>query len=148
FRSKKDKQIVQKLVYYLSSIEYWHDKDNGIWEENEEVHASSVGACVAGLKKISKIVYVPKWLIKNGEQTLKKLLPKESETKEVDMALLSLIYPYDIINKKMVLKILKNIEENLVKNKGVIRYPGDMYYSINKKEAEWTMGFPWLAIIY
>ncbi|MCJ7816546.1 MAG: glycoside hydrolase family 15, partial [Candidatus Aenigmarchaeota archaeon] len=30
---------------------------------------------------------------------------------------------------------------------GVIRYPGDRYYS-RGGEAEWTMGFPWLAIIH
>ncbi|MGB9748888.1 MAG: glycoside hydrolase family 15 protein [Candidatus Woesearchaeota archaeon] len=146
-RSKKDRQIMQKLVYYLASIEYWKDTDNGIWEEHEELHASSIGACVAGLKKISKIVYVPKYLIKNGELSLKKILPRESETKEVDMALLSLIYPYNVVSKKMAATILKNVESNLVRNKGVIRYIGDKYY-FRGKEAEWTMGFPWLAIIY
>lgn len=49
-RNKNDLKIIQKLVRYLESIEYWHDEDNGMWEENTEVHASSVGACVAGLK--------------------------------------------------------------------------------------------------
>src|SRR5574341_1892544 len=28
-----DKEIVQKLVDYLQAIEYWHDADNGMWEE-------------------------------------------------------------------------------------------------------------------
>lgn len=146
-RNKDDLRIIQKLVHYLTSIEYWHDKDNGIWEQHEEVHASSVGACVAGLKKIDKIVDVSSDLIKKGEDTLKKLLPHESETKDVDMALLSLIYPYNVIDKEMTLQILKNIEEKLVKKKGVIRYAGDWYYN-NGSEAEWTKGFPWLAIIY
>lgn len=146
-RNKKDLRILQKLVDYLKSIEYWHDKDNGMWEENEEIHASSVGACIAGLKKISKIVDVPQMLIKKGEQTLKKLLPRESETKQTDLALLSLIYPYNIVDKKTAKIILKNIEQKLVKNKGVIRYLNDLYYNKNG-EAEWTMGFPWLAIIY
>src|SRR3989344_4518011 len=45
-RDSNDERILQKLVFYLKSIEYWHDKDNGMWEENEEVHASSVGACL------------------------------------------------------------------------------------------------------
>lgn len=146
-RGRHDLRILQKLVWYLESIEYWNDKDNGMWEENEEVHASSVGACVAGLKKISKIVDVSKELIQKGEQTLKELLPKESETKEVDLALLSLIYPYNVVNKKQAKQILKNVEEMLVRNKGVIRYIGDTYYNKNG-EAEWTMGLPWLAIIY
>ena len=146
-KNKEDLRILQKLVNYLFSIEYWQDKDNGMWEENEEIHASSIGACVAGLKKISKIVDVPELLIKKGEQTLKKLLPRESETKQTDLALLSLIYPYNIVDKKTTKLILKNIEKKLIRKKGVIRYKNDQYYN-KKGEAEWTMGFPWLAIIY
>ncbi|MBI2546811.1 glycoside hydrolase family 15 [Candidatus Woesearchaeota archaeon] len=147
-RDKNDTRVIQKLVYYLESIEYWHDKDNGVWEEHEEVHASSVGACAAGLKAISRIVDVPKDLIMKGEKALLKLLPRESETKDVDLALLSLIYPYKIVSRDMALIILKNVEKKLVKEKGVIRYEGDQYYNKGLGEAEWVMGFPWLAIIY
>lgn len=146
-RGKPDLKILQKLVHYLKSVEYWRDEDNGMWEENEEVHASSVGACVAGLKKISKIVDVPPSLIKKGEQTLKELLPRESASKEVDLALLSLIYPYNVVTKEQAEAILKNVEEKLLKEKGVIRYLGDNYYN-KGGEAEWTMGLPWLAIVY
>ncbi len=146
-RNMNDLRIIQKLVFYLESIEYWNDKDNGIWEENEEVHASSVGACLSGLKAISKHVYVPLDLIKKGEKSLNKLLPRESKTKKVDLALLSLIYPYNIVTKKQALQILKNIEKYLVREKGVVRYINDKYYS-NGSEAEWCFGFPWLAIIY
>ena len=146
-RGKNDVRILQKLIHYMQSIEYWHDKDNGMWEENEEVHASSIGACVAGLKKISKIVDVSQDLIKKGEGSLNKLLPRESETKEVDMALLSLIYPYNIITKEQRDVILKNVEETLVKGKGIIRYIGDKYHYKNG-EAQWTKGLPWLAIIH
>jgi len=146
-RNKDDKRIVQKLVWYLESVEYWHDKDNGMWEENEEVHASSLGACVAGLKKIGKIVDVPKNLITKGQKELKELLPRESKTKDVDLALLSLIYPYNIVDKKTAFVILRNVEQKLVRKNGVIRYVGDKYYS-NGLEAEWTKGLPWLAIIY
>ena len=146
-RDENDLRVIQKLVHYLNSIEYWHDRDNGIWEEHEEVHASSVGACVAGLKKISKIVDVPTSLIKKGEKTLKGLLPRESQTKETDMALLSLIYPYNIVSRKIALQIIENVEKRLVRERGVIRYIGDKYYN-NGAEAEWTKGFPWLAIVY
>ncbi len=146
-RNKNDLRIIKKLVNYLESVEYWHDKDNGMWEENEEIHASSIGACVAGLEKISKIVDVDKSLIKKGKIALKKLLPRESEAKKVDMALLSLIYPYNIVSRKQRDKILKNVEKKLVKEKGVIRYIGDKYY-YRKGEAQWTNGLAWLAIIY
>jgi len=146
-RNQNDLRILQKLVYYLQSVEYWHDKDNGMWEENEEVHASSIGACAAGLKKISKIVNVSKDLIKKGKEALNRLLPRESESKEVDMALLSLIYPYNIVTRRQRDSILKNIEQKLVKEKGIIRYIGDKYHYRNG-EAMWTKGLPWLAIIY
>lgn len=146
-RNENDIRILQKLVYYLESIEYWHDKDNGMWEENDEVHASSIGACVAGLEKMSKIIEVPEDLIKKGKDALNKLLPRESETKEVDLALLSLIYPYNIVTEKQKNSILKNVEKKLVKEKGVIRYVGDKYHFRNG-EAMWTKGLPWLAIIY
>lgn len=143
---KGDKEILQKIVNYLEAIEYWHDKDNGIWEENEEIHASSIGACLAGLIQASKIVNVPLHLIAHGEHALRSLLPRESITKQTDLALLSLIWPYKIVTDAEREQILKNVEE-LVREKGLIRYEGDKYYN-NGKEAEWTFGFPWLAIIY
>ncbi len=150
-RNKNDLRIIQKLVYYLESIEYWHDADNGMWEEAEEIHTSSIGACVAGLKAIKNIVNVHSGLIEKGQAMLNALLPRESITKETDLALLSLIYPYNIVNEEQKKQILKNIKYNLVRNKGVIRYAGDKYYNKTEaegSEAEWTMGLAWLAIIY
>lgn len=148
-RGSNDIRLLQKLVNYLETIHYWHDKDNGMWEESEEVHASSIGACIAGLKAIAKVdgITVPKQLIEKGEETLNKLLPRESETKEADLAILSLIYPYNIVTPQQRDAILKNVEEKLVRERGVIRYIGDKYYN-NGLEAEWAFGFPWLAIIY
>jgi GH15 family glucan-1,4-alpha-glucosidase len=153
-KNEDDIRIVNKLVKYLESIQYWHDSDNGVWENDEEVHASSVGACVAGLKSIKRLprIDVPQWLIDNGEETLRKLLPRESKTKFVDLALLSLIYPYDIVTKKQRDKILENVEYLLLKKRGVVRYKNDWYYNKNpdgySEEAEWTFGLSWLAIIY
>ncbi len=148
-RNKDDIRILQKLVDYLRAIEYWHDSDNGMWEENEEVHASSIGACVAGLKAIGKVssVNVRQQLIEKGEKALQKLLPRESISKDADLALLSLIYPYNVVSDVQRDEILNNVETFLVKDRGVIRYAGDKYY--NKGcEAEWSFGFPWLAIIH
>ncbi len=149
-----DKRIVQKLVDYLASIEYWHDEDSGIWENEEEVHASSIGACVAGLEMIKHHTHimVPKQLIDKGRESLNRMLPRESKKKFVDLALLSLIYPYNLVTKNQAKEILRNVEYHLVKRKGVIRYRDDWYYNRNpdghSEEAEWTFGFSWLAIIY
>jgi phosphorylase kinase alpha/beta subunit len=147
-------RIINKLVKYLESIKYWEDDDSGMWEENEEVHASSVGACVAGLKSIKRIpgIHVPQDLIDKGKNSLNYLLPRESKTKFVDLALLSLIYPYNVVNKEQREEILENVEYLLLRDKGVIRYKNDHYYNKNpdgySEEAEWTFGLSWLAIIY
>lgn len=147
-------RIVNKLVRYLESIEYWKDRDSGMWEEDEELHASSVGACVAGLKSISRVgkIEVPAYLVHYGEYALRELLPRESERKFVDLALLSLIWPYDIVTVEERDEILENVEYHLLRNRGVIRYKGDRYYNKNmdgfSEEAEWTFGLAWLAIIY
>ena len=146
-RNEADRRIVSKLVQYLASIEYWQDRDNGIWEENEELHASSLGACVAGLKAVRHIVDVPQSLIQKGEQALQSLLPRESETKETDLALLSLIYPFDVVSWNQRLAILEAVEQKLIRQRGCIRYAGDKYYN-QSGEAEWCFAFPWLAKIY
>lgn len=148
------KIIVQKLVNYLTTLEYWHDEDSGMWEENEEVHVSSVGACLAGLKMISGVegTYVAPDLIEKGEEVLNRILPRESSKKFVDLALLSLIWPYNVLDEFQTKEILKNVEYHLLRKKGVIRYKNDHYYNRNpdgySEEAEWTFGLSWLSIIY
>jgi GH15 family glucan-1,4-alpha-glucosidase len=149
-----DRRVAQKLIRYLGSVEYWHDPDSGMWEENQEVHASSVGACVAGLIMARNIsgIDVPPELVEKGEKALRELLPRESETKAVDLALLSLIWPYRVTTPEETIAILKNVEYHLLRRKGVIRYKNDRYYNSNpdgvSEEAEWTFGLSWLAIIY
>ncbi len=153
--TEDDRRIVQKLVDYLASIEYWHDPDNGVWEEREEMHSSSIGACVAGLRRAREafpFVIIPDNLIERGEETLHALLPRESASKFCDLALLSLFYPYDLVQGDVADQILTNLEYHLARERGVVRYKTDRYYNKNadqwSEEAEWTMGFPWLAIIY
>lgn len=151
----EEREMVQKIIDYLVRIEYWHDPDNGIWEEWVEVHASSVAACVAALRKATQVEWlcVPEGVIKKGEEALRALLPRESETKFADLALLSIIYPFHEATEEEVTAILWNVEYHLTRDKGVIRYKTDRYYNYNKvdgwsEEAEWCMGLSWLAIIY
>ncbi len=153
-KTEDEIRIVNKLVKYLENIEYWQATDNGMWEEWEEIHASSIGACVAGLKSINRLegVHVPDELIEKGQKALDELLPRESEAKFVDLALLSLIWPYNIVNDTQRNQILENVEYHLLRDRGVIRYKEDRYYNKNEdgssEEAEWTFGLAWLAIIY
>jgi len=150
----EDREMVQKIIDYLVKLEYWHDDDNGIWEENMEVHASSIGSCVAALRKAREIEWlsVPDHAIEQGERALRALLPRESAIKFCDLALLTLIYPFAVTTKEETLEILKNVEYHLVREKGIIRYKFDRYYNNNidgySEEAEWCFGLSWLAIIY
>jgi len=146
-REKDDLRIIQKLVQYLQCLEYWHASDNGMWEENMELHASSVGACVAGLEAVKMLVEVDPELISKGRETLSYLLPRESETKDVDLALLSLIYPYRVVDRPTALVIIENVANSLERTNGCIRYHHDQYYN-EGSEAEWCFGFPWLGLCY
>jgi phosphorylase kinase alpha/beta subunit len=150
----EQRAVVQKIVDYLVALEYWHDPDNGIWEEDMEVHASSIGSCVAALKKAKQLdwLVVSEEAILFGESALRHLLPRESGTKFADLALLSLIYPFSVTTESETIEILRNVEYHLTRDKGVIRYKHDRYYNQNSdgysEEAEWCFGLSWLAIIY
>lgn len=152
--TNEERAMLQKIIDYLVNLEYWHDADNGIWEENMEVHASSIGSCVAALKKAEQLgwLVVPQDAITKGEEALRVLLPRESASKFADLALLSLIYPFNVTTEEETLTILRNVEYHLTRDKGVIRYKLDRYYNNNtdgySEEAEWCFGLSWLSIIY
>jgi phosphorylase kinase alpha/beta subunit len=162
-RDGKDSEIVQKLVDYLACCQYWMDADNGIWEEWREVHSSSVGACVAGLMAVKEqgLAQVPSDLITRGYNALGNMFPFESADRPVDLAQLSLIYPYRVIFGEDAAEIVNRVEKLLLRKRGVIRYLGDSYYATNEhlgrhlpltnyygSEAEWCFGLPWLALCH
>lgn len=146
-RDERDRDMIQKLVDYLGCVEYWQDPDNGMWEEYKELHASSVGACVAGLQSVQEMVHVPPVWIQKGQTALERLLPRESDSKETDLSLLSLIYPYKVVSQDMAVQILELVTQRLERKYGCIRYEGDQYFN-EGQEAEWCFGFPWLGLCY
>lgn len=159
---KKSLELVQKLADYLHHVEYWRDADNGMWEEGRELHASSVGACLAGLQAVSSIIALPEGILEKGAQALLRLYPAESAEKPIDLAQLSLVYPYRIFTGVLGEIIVSQVEKSLLRERGVIRYEGDSYYSTLEErlgrgcsrneylgtEAEWTFGLPWLALCH
>ena len=153
-RNETDRRTVQTLIHYICNVEYWHDSDNGMWEESEEVHASSIGAVLAGLEKWHEVgtMDVSTDAIDRGIEALHNLLPRESESKFTDLALLSLIYPYNVVDREMAHMIIENLVYHLEKERGVMRYKFDRYYNKNddgySEEAEWCFGLSWLAIAY
>ena len=100
--------FIQNLVYYIGRA--YRTPDYGIWERgnkinhgNPELNASSVGMAKAALEAINgldlfgvqggqgSIVHVLPDEIARTRITLESLLPRESSSKEVDAALLSVI---------------------------------------------------------
>ncbi len=150
----EEKELVQLLVTYLNAIEYWNDADSGIWEENQEVRASSIGAVVRALLTAEKLPYItiPDGMIEKGKNALRALLPRETSNRFCDLALLTLIFPFEVTTEEETKTILSNVEYFLTRDRGVIRYRNDRYYNKNddgySEEAEWSMGLAWLAIIY
>jgi phosphorylase kinase alpha/beta subunit len=147
---EKDKELIQVLVLYLFSHRYWEKPDNGMWEEESELHASSIGAVLAGLIYTSKkdIKPVPRFMIKQGWKALGTILPRESAKHEINMDQLSLIWPYNIVSRKMADIILERIKEKLVQEHGLNRYWGDKYYDSDYWICgQWPLGFFWLAIV-
>ncbi|PSB67029.1 glycosyl hydrolase family 15, partial [filamentous cyanobacterium CCP1] len=100
--------FVQNLVYYIGRA--YRTPDYGIWERgnkmnhgNPELNASSVGMAKAALEAMNNcdlfgvsgsqasVVHVLLDEIARTRTTLQSLLPRESSSKEVDAALLSVI---------------------------------------------------------
>ena len=161
--------LLRDIVLYLTTVRWHSDPDFGVWEEGPEVHSSSLGSVLAGLTMwhddgyyhtkysnqvdIYRFLAIPQEFIEIGRISLDKLLPKESGSRPYDMGQLSLIWPYNIVSESQIKQILLNIEKNLVRENGVIRYPGDRYFNVNQdnplgNEAQWPLGFAWLSIVY
>lgn len=161
--------LLRDIVLYLTTVRWHSAPDFGVWEEGPETHASSIGAVLAGLSmwhddgyyhhkyKMQIPLYphlpVPQEFVEAGRAALDRLLPAESATRPYDLAQLSLIWPYYIVSDIQAFQIISNIEKHLVRKKGVIRYPGDLYYNSDRlrpvgNEAEWPLGFAWLSIVY
>ncbi|WP_293995599.1 glycoside hydrolase family 15 protein [Sphaerotilus sp.] len=105
-RDRDELNFVQNLVWYLAHA--WRTPDYGIWERGHkrndgqaELNASSVGMAKAALEVVngaqllpgadSPRIHVPADAIAQARHTLESLLPRESESKETDAALLSII---------------------------------------------------------
>ncbi|OLP16516.1 glycosyl hydrolase family 15 [Leptolyngbya sp. 'hensonii'] len=109
--------FVQNLVYYIGRA--YRTPDYGIWERgnkinhgNPELNASSIGMAKAALEAMNgldlfgvkgsqmSVIHVLPDEIARTRMTLESLLPRESGSKEVDAALLSVIgYPAFAVEK-------------------------------------------------
>lgn len=150
-RDKSDLNIIKKAIQMLDAINYHLVPESGAWEENKETpRASTIGVVVAGLKAIHNCgrinIDVPSHLIENGLDALNSILPKETPTRDYDLAQLFLIYPFNMLDNDMTQTIIENVEKYLLDDNGVYRYLEDKYYNHNG-EATWVFGLSYLGLI-
>ncbi|KAL1919737.1 uncharacterized protein VTP21DRAFT_1668 [Calcarisporiella thermophila] len=126
--------FVQNLVFYIERA--YRTNDYGIWERGNkinhgeaELNCSSIGMALAALQAIngvnlfgsrggpSSVIYVLPDEITRNYTTLHSFLPRESNSKEIDAALLSVIsYPAFAVSSSELIERTKN--EIVTKLKG------------------------------
>lgn len=174
--------FIQNLVYYISSA--YRIPDFGIWERGNkinngkpEINASSVGMAKAALQALDgfnlfgptaskrAVVHTIPDAVSLARNTLASLLPRESLSKEVDSALLSIIgFPaFAVGNKDQIEKTRNEILSKLAGEYGCKRFLWDghqtaveessrIYYEHSELanfehiESEWPLFYTYLYI--
>lgn len=139
---------------FFHSVRFWQDDDSGHWEEEEAVHASSIGVALAGLLALRHLqdqaeprrvlaengasCDLVEELCEAGRRALAAILPNESidsqACRTADAALLFLIYPLDVVDDESALRIIRRVRDELQGEIGVARYRGDTFWAPDYKE--------------
>jgi phosphorylase kinase alpha/beta subunit len=174
--------FVQNLVYYIGRA--YRTPDYGIWERGNkinhgspELNASSIGMAKAALEAMNglnlfgvngdqhSVIHVLADEIARCRVTLESLLPRESSSKEVDAALLSVIsYPafavedralVDRTRAKIIDKLqgtygckrfLRDGHQTVIEDTSRLHYePGELK-QFEHIECEWPLFFTYLAL--
>ncbi len=174
--------FVQNLVYYIGRA--YRTPDFGIWERGNkinhgsaELNASSVGMAKAALEAINgldlfgvrgsqaSVIHVLPDEIARARLTLESLLPRESASKEIDAALLSIIsYPAfaiedvqlhertfnDIINKLQgkygCKRFLRDGHQTVLEDSQRLHYEPWELKQFEHIECEWPLFFTYLFL--
>lgn len=174
--------FVQNLVYYIGRA--YRTPDYGIWERgnkinhgNAELNASSLGMAKAALEAMNglnlfgvngcqaSVIHVLPDEIARARITLESLLPRESASKEIDGALLSIIsYPaFAVENVQLQQRTLQEIINKLGGNYGCKRFLRDGHQTVLEDthrlhyepwelkqfeniECEWPLFFTYLVL--
>lgn len=180
--SRDEFNFIQNLIYYISRT--YRTPDYGIWERGNkvnngraEINASSVGMAKAAMEALDGLNlfgdHGPEWAVvhsfadavSRAGSVLQSLLPKESRSKEVDSAVLSIIgFPAFAVNdEKLAKRTRHEIISKLGGEYGCKRFLLDghqseledqsrIYYEYNELinfehiESEWPLFFTYLYI--
>lgn len=150
----EDLRILAQTVDYFGAIKYWQDEDDGHWEEDRHIHASSIGAVMAGIRATQRLFsqchYEHKLpfdqLYESGNAALMALLDRgiteksQADTnatqpnkyppkrRQHDASMLFLVEPLGILSSSVASAVVDDIEKYLVRNVGIARYEGDSYW--------------------
>lgn len=171
--------FVQNLAYYLAKA--WRAPDYGIWERGHkhnqglaELNASSLGMAKAALEAVDGFeplpgqappVLVPAGDVARARLTLHALLPRESESKETDAALLSIVgYPaYAVDDDALAARTRATVLDKLKGRYGCKRFLRDGHQTVLEDhhrlhyepgelqlfehiESEWPLFFTYLLV--
>ncbi|MBD2040901.1 glycoside hydrolase family 15 protein [Microcoleus sp. FACHB-672] len=174
--------FIQNLVYYIGRA--YRTPDYGIWERgnkinvgNPELNASSIGMAKAALEAINglnlfgvrgsqaSVIHVLPDEIARARMTLESLLPRESLSKEIDAALLSIIsFPAfavenldlmnrtrtDIINKLQgkygCKRFLRDGHQTVLEDTKRLHYEPWELKQFEHIESEWPLFFTYLFL--
>jgi phosphorylase kinase alpha/beta subunit len=174
--------FVQNLVYYIGRT--YRTPDYGIWERgnkinrgNPELNCSSIGMAKAALEAINgldlfgvrgsqaSVIHVLPDEIARSQITLESLLPRESNSKEIDAALLSIIgFPafaiensqlvkrtrYEIITKLQgkygCKRFLRDGHQTVLEDTTRLHYEPQELLKFQHIESEWPLFFTYLFL--
>jgi phosphorylase kinase alpha/beta subunit len=174
--------FIQNLVYYIGRA--YRTPDYGIWERgakinhgNPELNASSVGMAKAALEAVNgldlfgvkggqlSVIHVLPDEIARTRITLESLLPRESSSKEVDAALLSVVgFPAfavedpelcDRTRQKIIDKLqgkygckrfLRDGHQTVIEDHSRLHYEPQELQQFEHIECEWPLFFTYLLL--
>ena len=180
--TRDEYNFIQNLIYYISRT--YRTPDYGIWERGNkvnngkaEINASSVGMAKAAMEALDGLNLFgedgPEWsvihsfpdAVARAGSVLESLLPKESRSKEVDAAVLSIIsYPaFAVNNEKLTHRTRKEIisklggeygckrflldgHQSVLEDQSRIYYEYDELINFEHIESEWPLFFTYLYI--
>ncbi|MGJ8646444.1 MAG: glycoside hydrolase family 15 protein [Marinomonas colpomeniae] len=180
--SRDEFNFIQNLIYYISRT--YRTPDYGIWERGNkvnngkaEINASSVGMAKAAMEAMDGLNLFgedgPEWsvvhsfadAVARAGSVLQSLLPKESRSKEVDSATLSIIgFPAFAVNDEELTtrtrqeilsklggeygckRFLLDGHQSELEDQSRIYYEYDELINFEHIESEWPLFFTYLYI--
>lgn len=173
------------LYHYLRTVHVWADFDLGAWEDWPAEHASSIGVVVAALReqraymlrngsmsydmqgrRLEVTVSAVDELLSLCEGKLREILPSEfvrgmhGSTRVVDAALINplllcALSGRPLLDDAMTLRIIANVERELMGARGVCRYPGDVWDGRTNRSdlqvgesAQWCHVSPMISVVF